>query len=344
MRPRTSDHGARAMELARRSPRPRTDAPVAAPVYRTPRVMCDAGAAASASSSGGGGGGGGGRVWIVGAGPGDADLITLRGLRALRAADAVVYDALASPELLDETREGCELHAAGKRGGEESAAQGEIDALLVRLCRAGKRVVRLKAGDPFVFGRSHFEARPARPAPVAPPTAAPQSEGARRPPPSPPPPALRGPPRPAHSPPRPSRAVDRAGGLVGAGGPRPRRHPPHPHRAQPELRGGVGARRGALDLPALARMDAAAFLMAGRALPELMEGLVGAGLDPATPVAVIRWAGRPDQRVWEGTAGSIVGATAGERLSPCVVVVGRVVALRALFAPPAPQREAEVGA
>lgn len=96
-------------------------------------------------------------VALVGAGPGDAGLITVRGRELLEACDAVVFDALANPRLLEYARH-AEQHDAGKRGGEKSASQDDINALLIQLARAGKRVVRLKGGDPLVFGRGSEEA------------------------------------------------------------------------------------------------------------------------------------------------------------------------------------------
>ena len=100
-----------------------------------------------------------GRVILVGAGPGDPDLITLRGLKALQRADAVVYDALAPPELLEHVPANATLHNVGKRGHDEpTRTQPETTALLIDLARAGDVVVRLKGGDPFVFGRGGEEA------------------------------------------------------------------------------------------------------------------------------------------------------------------------------------------
>ncbi|MBC8163012.1 MAG: uroporphyrinogen-III C-methyltransferase [Roseiflexaceae bacterium] len=99
-----------------------------------------------------------GFVSLVGAGPGDPDLITVKGLRRLRAADVIVYDALVNRALLAECRPGAELIAAGKRGGERSADQGWICSTLIAHARAGRQVVRLKGGDPFVFGRGGEEA------------------------------------------------------------------------------------------------------------------------------------------------------------------------------------------
>src|SRR5262249_58095726 len=93
-----------------------------------------------------------GRVWLVGAGPGDPGLMTVRGLELLRSCDAVVFDRLVAPELVDEAP------AEALRIGREQLGQEEINALLVRLARRGLDVVRLKGGDPFLFGRGGEEA------------------------------------------------------------------------------------------------------------------------------------------------------------------------------------------
>lgn len=98
-----------------------------------------------------------GRVILVGAGCGSADLITLRGMQRLQHCDAVVYDDLIDEALLDFTPERCERHYVGKRSGRHSMRQEEINALLIRLAGSGKTVVRLKGGDPFVFGRGGEE-------------------------------------------------------------------------------------------------------------------------------------------------------------------------------------------
>ena len=98
-----------------------------------------------------------GKVYLVGAGPGDTDLITVRGLNLLRAADVIVHDALIEPAILNECN-GAELIDAGKRGGNHTMSQSEINETLVELAKEGKTVVRLKGGDPFLFGRGAEEA------------------------------------------------------------------------------------------------------------------------------------------------------------------------------------------
>ena len=99
-----------------------------------------------------------GWVWLVGAGPGDAGLLTLHAVNALQQADIVVYDALVNNTVLDLAQPGAQLEYAGKRGGKPSAKQRDISLRLVELAKDGKRVCRLKGGDPFVFGRGGEEA------------------------------------------------------------------------------------------------------------------------------------------------------------------------------------------
>lgn len=100
-----------------------------------------------------------GKVWLVGAGPGDPGLLTLKGKRAITSCDVLVYDALASAAVVDMAPPDCERIYVGKRAGQHALSQDEICALLVRLGKDGKRVVRLKGGDVFVFARGGEEAR-----------------------------------------------------------------------------------------------------------------------------------------------------------------------------------------
>jgi uroporphyrin-III C-methyltransferase len=98
-----------------------------------------------------------GWVWLVGAGPGAPGLMSLLCYHALQSSDVVVYDALVNPSILDWVRPGTELEYAGKRGGKPSAQQRDISLRLIELAIAGKRVLRLKGGDPFMFGRGGEE-------------------------------------------------------------------------------------------------------------------------------------------------------------------------------------------
>lgn len=98
-----------------------------------------------------------GSVWLVGAGPGDPDLLTRKAVRLIEAADMVFHDALVGPGVIDLIPQGVERVSVGKRAGRHSKDQGTIDMLLVAAARAGRRVVRLKGGDPSLFGRSAEE-------------------------------------------------------------------------------------------------------------------------------------------------------------------------------------------
>src|SRR5947209_5738018 len=100
-----------------------------------------------------------GRGFLVGAGPGDLGLVTLRAKECIEQADVIIYDHLANPEMVGWARDDAEIIYAGKRAAEHALSQQEINALLVEKARNGKQVVRLKGGDPFVFGRGAEEAQ-----------------------------------------------------------------------------------------------------------------------------------------------------------------------------------------
>src|SRR6202045_2934851 len=100
-----------------------------------------------------------GRCFLVGAGPGDLGLVTLGAKECIERAAVIVYDHLANPEMLGWARDDAEIIYAGKKAGEHALSQEEINKLLVEKARAGKEIVRLKGGDPFVFGRGAEEAK-----------------------------------------------------------------------------------------------------------------------------------------------------------------------------------------
>jgi uroporphyrin-III C-methyltransferase len=225
-------------------------------------------------------------VALVGAGPGDPELITVRGLRLLRACDAVVYDRLAPPELLDEAP------ADALRIPRDELTQEQVDELLVALGRAGLRVVRLKGGDPFVFGRGGEEALALAAAGV---------------------------------PYEVVPGVSSIAAVPGAAG------IPVTHRGVSDrvtIATGHAADGSEPDYEALARQGGTLVLFMGaRRAAAVAEGLVRAGLPPQTPAAVVSHGTRPTQRVAAGTLGEL-GRLAAGLPSPALIVVGEVVALR----------------
>ena len=236
-----------------------------------------------------------GEVWLAGAGPGSLGCLTLEVVAALGAADAVVYDALVAPEALGAARAEAERHFVGKRRGELSVAQEAINALLVRLAGEGKRVLRLKGGDPNIFGRGGEEAlalaRAGVPFRVLPgvTSAFGALASARI-------PATR-------------RGVSKA--LILATG----------H--------GVGT-EGDLDWGALARTGQPLVIYMGLAvIGEIAAALMAGGLAAATPAAVIASATTPAERVLVADLGTIAARVAAEGMpSPALIVVGEIVRLR----------------
>ncbi len=239
-----------------------------------------------------------GRVLLVGAGPGDPDLITVRGVAALRSADAVVYDALAAWQLLDLAPPGAQRIDVGKRGHDEpTRPQQEITALLVRLAREGKTVVRLKGGDPFVFGRGGEEATALAEAGI-----------------------------PFEVVPGISSVV---GGLAYAGIPvTDRRH----GASFAVLTGHKDPSKVAAETrwEALANAaDTLVILMGMRNLETLLARVLAGGRAPSTPAAVIMDGTLPSQRVVEAPLGELAQRVREAGLgAPAVVVIGDVVTLR----------------
>ena len=236
-------------------------------------------------------------VALVGAGPGDPGLMTVRGLALLRRADVVVYDRLVDPRLLDEARPDAHRVFVGKTSGAHTLPQPDINALLVRHAAQGRRVVRLKGGDPFVFGRGGEEAEALAAAGI-PFEIVPGVSSAV--------------------------AVPAYAGI------------PVTHRAVASSFAVVtghedeGKDEAAVDWSRLATaVDTLVILMGVRSLPRIAAALLEAGRAPATPVALVRWGTTDAQETVVGRLDQIATLAAAVRLAPpVVIVVGDVVNLR----------------
>jgi uroporphyrinogen III methyltransferase/synthase len=239
-----------------------------------------------------------GFVYLVGAGPGDPGLITVRGAELLASADVVLHDELSHPALLDLVRSDAEVRSVGKRGGDpvqKQASQEAIDVEIVTLARAGRSVVRLKGGDPFLFGRGSeeaealadagipFEVIPGIPSPLGATAYAGISVTHR----------------------------DLASSVTFVSG---------------TQRDGVG-----FDWSELARVRGTVCILMGmHHLDHIAKSLIAlAGRDPGTPAAVIQWGTRAEQLVAEGRLDAIADKAREAGLgSPSIVVVGPVAGLR----------------
>lgn len=238
-----------------------------------------------------------GMVFLIGAGPGDPGLLTLRGAEALSDADVVVYDYLANPALLAHARPDAERIYVGKKAGCHTLSQDEINALLVERAQMGQRVARLKGGDPFVFGRGGEEAlalvRAGLPFEVVPgvtsAVAAPAYAGI----------------------PVTHRGLSSSFAVV-TGHENPSKE------------------TSALDWERLATgVDTLVLLMGVGNLPRIVDRLLAHGRPPETPVAVVRWGTRPEQQTVTGTLTDIVDRVRSSGLKPpAVTVIGKVAALR----------------
>ncbi|MFB2977068.1 uroporphyrinogen-III C-methyltransferase [Microseira sp. BLCC-F43] len=245
-----------------------------------------------------------GKVYLVGAGPSDVAYLTVRSQQLLSQAEVLIYDALISERLLDLVPDNCVKFHVGKRGGRKSTPQAEIDRLLVEQCLLGKQVVRLKSGDPLIFGRSSqeiqaliaagcpFEVVPG----ISSALAAPLLAGI----------------------PLTDPVLSRCFAVLSA-------HEPTE-----------------LDWEALSRIDTLVILMGGRNLGEIVRQLHRGGRSLQTPVAVIRYCGHPQQQIWTAQLGTIAAACAGASLSPAVIVIGEVVGLRPYLQPPLAGQRAEM--
>ena len=236
-----------------------------------------------------------GRVTLVGAGPGDPELLTLKGLRVLAGADVVLFDDLVPPSVLDLARREATRINVGKRGYGPSVRQEEITALLVSLAREGKNVVRLKGGDPMIFGRANEEIAAMRAAGLAVeivPGVTAALAGAA-----------------ALGASLTNRETARRVQFITA------------HSSDGEF-------PEDFDWGALADARATtAVYMGNRTLPELSRRLIAEGLDPTTPAFLIERASTPQERIIAGTIADLPDKVAGETiLGPVMVLIGRALA------------------
>lgn len=238
-----------------------------------------------------------GWVWMTGGGPGDPGLITLHALNALQQADVIIYDALVDPALLQWARPSAEVEYAGKRGGKPSPSQRDISHRLIELARQNKRVLRLKGGDPFVFGRGGEEAQTLVQAGVNIRVIPGISAG--------------------------------IGGLAYAGIPVTHRDV---NQSVTFLSGHdrTGLMPSAIDWDGLGRSaQVIVMYMAVKHMPDICEKLIAAGRPPDEPVAVVRNATREDMAVLETSLSKapedIVESGIG---APAIICIGRVVLMR----------------
>lgn len=238
-----------------------------------------------------------GWVWLAGAGPGDPGLLTLHTVNALQQADVIVHDALVSDEILALASPQTEKLYAGKRGGKPSAKQRDISAKLIELARQGKRVLRLKGGDPFVFGRGGEEALSLVEAGI------------------------------------PFRVIPGVtagiGGLAYAGIPATHRDTNHAVTfVTGHMAGGDVPEN--LDWAAIAKGSPAIVLyMALSHLDAIIKLLLENGRLPSEPIAFVRNASLPDQTVLEATLGTAVSEI--ERTAfkgPAIIAIGEIVRMR----------------
>ncbi len=230
-------------------------------------------------------------VVLVGAGPGDPGLVTVRGLECIRRADIIFYDNLAAPALLGHARPDAEKRYVGKKRTEHALTQDQINALLIEHARAGRRVVRLKGGDPFLFGRGGEEAEALAAAGV-----------------------------PFEVVPGVSSAM---GAAACAGVPLTHRE----HTSAVTFVTGHEVEK--IDWNRVGASETIVVFMGLVSFGEIAKRLIAAGRSPSTPAVAVRWATRPDQKTLSGTLGDLAAKIAQAGLKPpTLVIVGEVVRLR----------------
>jgi len=238
-----------------------------------------------------------GKVYLVGAGPGDPGLITVKGLECIQKADVVIYDYLAPPNLLKHAPPHAEIIYVGKKGGDRTLSQDQINALIVEKAQQSSTVTRLKGGDPFIFGRGGEEAEALIAAEI-----------------------------PFEIVPGVTSAIA-APAYAGI---------PLTHRKFTSTLAFITGHEdptkaeSSIDWAVLAKgIGTLVFLMGVKNLPHITSQLIRHGMRPDTPVALIRWGTTPRQQTVTGTLDSIVEQAAAAGLkAPAIIVVGDVVQLR----------------
>jgi uroporphyrin-III C-methyltransferase/precorrin-2 dehydrogenase/sirohydrochlorin ferrochelatase len=236
-----------------------------------------------------------GSVILVGAGPGDPELLTLRAVRALQSADVILFDDLVAPDILDFARREAKKMLVGKTGHAPSCKQDDINALMISLAKAGRRVVRLKGGDPMIFGRADEEIAACRVASIA---------------------------------------VEVVPGITTAQGAASRLLVSLTRRGKARRvqyltgHGRDGKLPADIDWASVADPAVTTVVyMPTKTLPELVANAVQAGLDPATPAVAVERATRTDERVIAATIADLPARLAAEALSgPVIVMIGRTLA------------------
>jgi len=238
-----------------------------------------------------------GKVYLVGAGPGDPGLLTLKGLEAIKEADCLIYDFLANSRLLEHARAGVETIYVGKKGSEKTLPQEDINKLIIKKARSGKTVVRLKGGDPFIFGRGGEEAEELASAGIE---------------------------------------FEIVPGVTSAIAAPAYAGIPLTHRDLSSAVTFITGQENPLKERSSIAWDRLStgrgtlvFLMGWRSLPLIVEKLLENGWDSKTPVALVRWGTLTKQVCLTGTLADIVALASEKELRPPVVtVVGDVVSLR----------------
>ncbi len=243
-----------------------------------------------------------GKVYLIGAGPGDPKLLTIKAAESIAASDTIVYDYLVNPEVLVHARQGVELIYVGKRAGQPSISQAEINTILIERARSGQVVARLKGGDPFIFGRGGEEAEALVEAGIEWEVVPGISSGVA------------------------------AAAYAGI---------PLTHRRFASSvafitgHDGRGKQRQSVDWMSAARAaDTLVIFMCAETISKIARSLIIAGRLPSTPLAIIRWGTCEHQEVYTATLDQIaaldeMSGEAGFRLEPpAIAIVGDVVSLK----------------